>query len=205
MKRLYYLRYLVAALMLLPNLVTAEENQPAYITDCMDCHGKNGISTEPDVPTISGASELFLIDTMFAYKDGVRIAIESKYRSGDLNRPATDMQKISEKLTEQQIEEIGAFYSKLPFVAAKQTFDASQVESGKKIHEVRCKKCHEDGGSSPDDDSGILAGQWTPYLKESFKLYRNGQRVMDKKMKEKMDGLSDQQIEALLSYYASQQ
>lgn len=178
---------------------------PDYISMCADCHGNKGVSSESDIPTIAGASDVFISDTMLAYQDGSRIAIESKYRHGDTARAATDMKKISKDLTEEQIEEIATYFSEQAFVAAKQEFDDSLVSKGKKTHESRCKKCHEDGGSSADDDSGILAGQWTPYLREAFKLYRNGERAMDEKMKKKMDKLSDKQVEALLNYYASQQ
>ena len=178
---------------------------PDYIKACMDCHGEDGVSTESDVPTIAGASPAFLEASMFAYKDEVRPSIESKYRSGDTARPATDMKKIADELSDDQIVELSDFFSAKKFVAAKQEFDPKLAKLGEKVHDKRCKKCHEDGGSSVDDDSGILAGQWTPYLQESMKYYRDGSRDMEKKMKKKVDKLSDKQWQALLAFYASQQ
>jgi len=185
------------------NFITAEV--PDFIKSCADCHGENGVSQHSDIPTIAGASEIFIFDTMVAYKAGERVAIESKYRHGDLTRPETDMKKIANELEEDQIQAIAEYFSAKPFVAAKQEFNTELASKGEKVHQSRCRKCHEDGGSSPDDDSGILAGQWTPYLKESMKLYRNGERAMEDKMKKNIDKLSDQQVEALLNYYASQQ
>lgn len=175
------------------------------IKGCADCHGENGISTEADIPTIAGASEAYLSDTMLAYKEGIRIAIESKYRDGELTRPPTDMHKIAKNLNDDQIQEIAIFFSTQKFIPAKQKFDEKLVSTGESIHAVHCQKCHEDGGSSADDDAGILAGQHTTYLKEAFTLYRSGQRVMEEKMKVKIDKLTDEDVDALLSYYASQQ
>ena len=198
------MKKLIGILIFLPAISFAGE-LPEYITSCADCHGKNGLSTESDIPIIAGASAVFLAESLQAYKEKIRIAVETKYRHGDTARPATDMQKLSKDLTEEQIEEIAGHFAALPFVPAKQEFDAALADKGAKTHKTRCKKCHEDGGSSVDDDSGILAGQWTPYLREALKLYRSGERTMQKKMKVKVDKLKDEQVEALLNYYASQQ
>jgi len=44
-----------------------------------------------------------------------------------------------------------------------------------------------------------------PYLRTAFEQYASGERPQDKIMKEKMDLLSADDVEALLHYYASQQ
>jgi sulfide dehydrogenase cytochrome subunit len=175
------------------------------IKDCMDCHGDDGVSIESDIPTIAGASSAFIEASLFAYKDDVRPAIKSKYRQGDTDRAETDMKKIVNELNDNQITELSDYFSAKTFVAAKQKFDPALVKIGKKVHTRKCQKCHEDGGSSAEDDSGILAGQWTAYLQESMKHYRGGSREMDKKMKKKVAKLSDKEWLALLAFYASQQ
>ena len=43
------------------------------------------------------------------------------------------------------------------------------------------------------------------YMRGAFEQYAAGERPQDKKMKEKMDPLSADDVEALLHYYASQQ
>lgn len=173
--------------------------------ECMDCHGKDGVSTENDVPEIAGYSAQYISDSMAAYKSGERPAKESKYRSGDTNRPPTDMGKIAKKLKDSDVEEVAKFFSKQKFVPRKQSFDAAKAKEGEKIHSVECKKCHENGGRSPDDDAGILGGQWTPYLKHAFEEYKSGKRPMPEKMKPKVDKLNQADIDALLNYYASLQ
>jgi sulfide dehydrogenase cytochrome subunit len=177
----------------------------ALIEFCSDCHGQDGISTESDVPIIGGFSEQYLLDSMIAYIDKDRPCPETEYREGDNKGSKTDMCKIAEELSEENIEEIAEFYASKEFVPAKQTFDPGKAASAAKIHEANCEKCHEDGGSSPDGDSGILAGQWTPYLKSALKAFTSGDREMPERMQPKMEKLSDTDIEALLHYYGSLQ
>jgi len=142
---------------------------------------------------------------MAIYKDKERPCIESEYREGDNKGSKTDMCKIAEKLSDEDIEEIAKFYSSKEFVPAKQTFDPAKAALGAKIHKTNCEKCHEDGGSSTDDDAGILAGQWMPYLQQSLKDYVSGERPQPKKMKPKMDKLDETDIDSLVHYYGSLQ
>lgn len=198
----------LALLMFLPlvSSVFCSASTPAkYITDCMDCHGKEGFNPEVDMPTIAGASSAYIEATLFAYKDDIRPAVTSSYRFGDTSKPATDMKKIVDGLTDSQIAEIANFYAKKPFITAKQAFDQALVAKGKSVHESKCKRCHNDGGSDPDDDSGILAGQHSFYLQQSIKHYLDGSREMDKKMRQMTEQLKAGDWDALIAYYASQQ
>jgi sulfide dehydrogenase cytochrome subunit len=88
--------------------------------------------------------------------------------------------------------------------APKQEFDAAKVEAGAKVYKDNCSKCHDENGSLPDDDSGILAGQWLPYLQYTMADYRAGRSDMTKKMKKKVEKLDDAQIESVLQFFASQ-
>ena len=171
--------------------------------NCAGCHGKDGASTESEVPTIGGFSAQYIIDSMLAYQEKGRPCPETEYHEGKDKGSKTDMCKVAEKLSEGEIEEIASFYAAKPFVRAQQAFDAARAKEGKKIHNKGCKKCHEDGGSSAEDDGGILAGQWIPYLRQTFKDYAAETRPQPKKMKPKMEKLSDDDIESLLHYYGS--
>jgi sulfide dehydrogenase cytochrome subunit len=113
---------------------------------------------------------------------------------------------IAKELSEDEIPEIAEYYSSKEFVAATQDFDAEKAAVGAKIHRRDCEKCHSDGGSYADDDAGILAGQWMPYLEEVFADYATGERdMMEDKMKQKTDTLDADSISALIHYYASMQ
>ena len=179
----------------------------AEITDqCDECHGADGVSTETDVPSIAGISPFIIEEYMLEYRDEARICRESNYRSGDLERPATDMCVVAKDLREDDITGIAEFYGSKEFVAVVQDFDADKAASGARIHRRGCEKCHSDGGSYADDDASILAGQWMPYLKQVFADYVAGDRnMLDEKMKEKTAELRDEDTEALIHFYGSQQ
>ncbi len=172
---------------------------------CADCHGKDGASTESDVPNIGGVSEQYIIDSMAAYRDGKRPCPETAYRAGDKKRPKTDMCKIAAKLSADDTTKVAKHLAAEPWVRAKQPFDAAKAVVGKKIHDTQCEKCHSEGGSVAEDEAGILAGQWMPYLKETFAQYTKGARPQPEKMKVKFNALKPVEQEALLHYYASQQ
>lgn len=182
----------------------------AELTDigdqCDECHGAGGVSTESDVPSIAGISPFIIEEYMLEFRDEARICRESKYRSGDLERPATDMCVIAKDMSEGDISEIAEYYGRKEFTVAKQSFDLDKAAAGAKLHKRHCKKCHSDGGSYADDDTSVLAGQWIPYLEQAFTDYANGDRQMlDGKMKEKVDSLGDEDINALIHFYGSQQ
>lgn len=172
---------------------------------CSDCHGKDGASPESDVPIIGGASEQYLLDSMAAYRDNERPCPETAFRSGDRKRPRTDMCKVAAKLSAEDTAAVAKHLSARPFVKARQLFDAGQAAIGRKIHGQQCEKCHADGGTSAEDDAGVLAGQWTPYLRDTFAQYVSGARPQPEKMKVKFNALKPGERDALLHYYASQQ
>ena len=170
---------------------------------CENCHGKDGVSQDPKIPTIAGNSSYYLVLAMQSFRDKSWPCEDVKYSAGPHKGETSNMCKATEKLSDADMESIGDYYADKPFVRAKQSFDADLAKRGKGIHEMHCAKCHEDGGSSPDDDAGMLAGQWMPYLEEQFKEYKAGKRPMPKKMQPKIEELSQDDIKALVQYYGS--
>jgi len=161
---------------------------------CAGCHCTNGNSNGPATPTIAGISSEYFIETMEAYKSG--------------ERPSTIMTRIAKGYTEEEIKRMAEFFAKQKFDRQPQKVDAKMASRGKKLHDKYCEKCHEDGGRSTEDDAGILAGQWKPYLKYTMEDFMGGGREMTKKMKKKVDQLhkskGDAGMEQLFDYYASQ-
>ena len=173
------------------------------VENCTNCHGKDGASTESDVPIIGGYSATVLNDNLTAYKKKERPCPEAKYRSGDKKGQKTDMCQVAKDLSETDIKQVAQHFAGKKFVRAQQKFDPVLAAKGKVIHERSCDKCHSEGGSLASDDAGMMAGQWMPYLKEQFKDYKAGKRPMVKKMKPKMDKLDEADIDALIHYYGS--
>ena len=110
--------------------------------------------------------------------------------------------------SEEEIKLLAKHFAELPFESADQASNADQAKSGAKLHEAHCEKCHEDGGSSAEDDAGVIAGQWIPYLKYTMDDFSSGDRAMPKKMKKQMeeahDAAGEDAMRDLIEYYASQ-
>ena len=175
------------------------------VEPCAGCHGKDGISTESDIPIIAGNSAIYFIDTMSTYSYKERPCQEVKIRAGAHKGDLDDMCKIAKNLSKSETKQIAEYFAAKPFVRAKQEFDPEKAKLGKKVQNRACVKCHEDGGSSPGDDAGMLAGQWAPYLRQQFKEFSSGDRPMTKKMKKKYKKLSESDIENLVHYFSSLQ
>lgn len=163
---------------------------------CAGCHGTNGVSSGPAIPSIAGMAEDTFTDSMNAFKDD----------EGGKN--PTIMNRIAKGYSDEDIAAMAGFFSKQKFSAASQEADATKAAEGKKIHEKKCEKCHEEGGTKDVDGSSTLAGQWKPYLQYSLKDALSGERTFPKKMVKKLKSVhedgGDAAIEALLEYYASQ-
>ncbi|NNJ98358.1 MAG: cytochrome c4 [Gammaproteobacteria bacterium] len=159
---------------------------------CAGCHGTNGISVGPASPTIAGKSAEYLKEVMEGYKSG--------------DRHATIMNRIAKGYTDEEIALMADYYAALPFESAaeKQTFDSAKIEAGSKLYKKNCSKCHDENGTLAEDDSGILGGQWLPYLQFTMVDYRSGRSEMTKKMKKKVEKLNDEEIESVLQFFASQ-
>lgn len=173
------------------------------LEECASCHGKDGASTESDVPIIGGYSATYLTDSLASYKDKARPCPKLKYRSGPHKGQETDMCTVAGKLADPDIKALADYLAAKPFVRAKQTVDAAKAAHGKQIQEAQCEKCHDKGGSSADDDAGILAGQWMPYLRNSFEEFSSGKRPMPKKMKPKFEKMTADDIDAMVNYFGS--
>ncbi len=161
---------------------------------CAGCHGTGGVSNGPATPTIAGISEEYFIDVMNAYKSG--------------DRRSTIMSRIAKGYSDEEIKRLAKHFSSLRFHPAKgQKADAKLAKKGAKLHDKYCEKCHADGGTSTEDDAGILAGQWKPYLKYTLSDFLAGKSEMPKKMRKRLQKLykkkGDAGIQALLEFYAS--
>lgn len=169
--------------------------EPPSASGCNDCHGANGVSTKSEIPTIAGMSAFYLDGEMQAYQKNQRPCAKSG---------KTDMCEVAKKMAAEQTKEVDSYYAGQKFVAAKQTIDATLAAKGKSLHAANCEICHTNGGSVADDDAGILAGQWKPYLLATMNEYRGGKRVEPEKMKPKTAALSEDDVKALVEFYASE-
>lgn len=160
---------------------------------CAGCHGGNGVSTGPSIPTIAGLSSTYFVETMEGYK------------TGDI--PSTIMGRLAKGYTTEEFTQMGEYFAKQSYVEATgQKVDAAKAEAGAKLHDKYCDKCHSEGGTLADDDAGFLKGQWKAYLAAQLMDYQNKDRKAPKKMAKKLKKLHKKHgpagIEALIEYYS---
>ena len=158
---------------------------------CVGCLGPEGSSVGPAIPSIAGMSAEYFNTTMQEYKKDAR--------------HATVMNRIAKGYSDEEIALMADYFAKQEFMRYPQKLDAAQVEAGAKLYDKNCSKCHDEKGALADDDAGILAGQWLPYLTYSMEDFTSGKREMPKKMRKKVEKLSSSELDAVLQFFASQQ
>lgn len=172
--------------------VLAEELDK-LVQPCAMCHGKDGNSPSSGIPSIAGITTEYFTHTMDAYKnDG---------RKSDM------MKNFVHSLSDSDIEQIAGFFSKQTFKPAQQEFNPELAKKGELLHNKYCEKCHENSGKSTENNYGMLAGQWTPYLRQAIQDYLDNKRRVNPMMITKLNALKkeagDEGIEQILNYYAS--
>jgi sulfide dehydrogenase cytochrome subunit len=172
---------------------------------CSACHGKNGVSNESKIPIIAGYSEKYITETFKNFRTKIRACAEVTIPAGPKKGTKSDMCEVVSKLTDADAAAVAKWLADQKFVRARQPFDAALAQKGMSVYKLRCEKCHENNGSSADEDNGILAGQWTPYLRDQLVDFRSGRRVSDEKMKQRLDKVTKDEEEQLLHFFASQQ
>lgn len=170
----------------------------SLVQSCEHCHGKDGNSPAPDIPIIAGFSYEGFLNTIDVFREGERIAMEF-HQPGE---PETVMNEIAKALSDEQASSLADYFSRRPFKPAQQDVDNTLAERGEVIHKRSCEKCHTDNGAHPVEDAAILAGQWTPYLRRQFVNFLSGKRLAPRTMLRRIRKLSNEDIEALLNFYA---
>ena len=170
--------------------------EPALTTGCQDCHGVDGLAAENlDAPVIAGMPAVHIEEAIYAYRDGAR---QCRYE------PL--MCETVMHTSDERIADLAEHYSAQPRDSSKEDFDKALAAKGEQLHNAHCGQCH----VPPDDPNaadmlGIpLHGQRGVYLRYALQSYKDGRRenLLDQ-MKEKLENIDDDGIEALVNYYAS--
>jgi len=160
---------------------------------CSGCHGAAGMSVNPAWPNLAGQHADFLVDSLKAFKSGVR--------KNDMMSP------MAAGLNEADIRNVAAYFSR--FSCGVTGGDKAKAELGR-TKAANCAACHSAGGlygSGAPGVSGIptwpnLAGQNAEYLAGTLKSYQDGSRTHPV-MTSVAKTLSDADIDHLSAYYAS--
>lgn len=153
---------------------------------CAACHGADGVSPNPQWPSLAGQQREYLAASLRAYKAGTR---DNAMMTG----PAKD-------LSDTDIEDLAAYFGSLSCKRAGPENPAEKVAAGKQ-KAAACASCHGERGVSGNPAWPSLAGQQEGYLADALRAYRSNARP-GTMMSGLVKTMSDADIGQIAAYYA---
>ena len=147
---------------------------------CRTCHGLEGFAQIPIAPHIGGEPASYIRAQLTAFRDGTR---EHEM-----------MSIVARTLTDEQIADLGAWYSGHAVRVELSADPADAPEA--------CTSCHGTDGLHVFEDAPNLAGETNIYIDTQLKAFRNGKRTHEV-MSEVAADLTDEEIRAAADWYAS--
>lgn len=169
------------------------------VNACIDCHGKAGAEPDRDKhPTLAGQVAAYTFKQLKDYKDGTR-----------KNRR---MQEAVQRLTDEQLAALSAWYAEQPLPRVEVDEDDTVSEDtialvfrgDKKRLLQPCASCHGAQGEGAIIDVPAIAGQNVKYFVETMKDYAKDKRTNDiySRMRIIAKALTRDEIDELAVYYA---
>ncbi len=160
---------------------TAGEQKAAT---CTGCHGPNGKSTNAQWPNLAAQQSSYIANQLNAFKTGTR------------NNPM--MQSMAANLSDDDINNLAAYYSSQPPVSAKG--DPILAKSGQ-TKAAMCLGCH---GTTAQGNGQFprLAGQHPDYLIKQLNNFKDGAR-QNGQMQAIAGSLSEEDMKELAAYFGS--
>lgn len=170
---------------------------------CLACHGADGAGMDAaGYPRLAGLDAGYLLKQMRDYNAGTRVS--------------PIMQPNVDNFSDQQLQDLAAYYASLPVPATSGNPPASreQLALGKKLAEEGdwdnyippCSACHGPGNQGVGSDFPPLAGQHPSYIRSQLQAWQNNQRNNDPNqlMTAIAERLTPEQIEAVAAYLGTQ-
>jgi cytochrome c553 len=155
---------------------------------CAACHGPDGNSTNPQVPSIAGQPKLFLENQLILFREELR--------------RSEQMLPVVKGLKDPEVIKLAEHFSKLPAKGMETgPVNAAFMKSGyERAKALRCGICHL-ADFSGQNQIPRLAGQRESYLEAEMRAYRDGKRSGgDTIMAATLYGVSDADIKALAHF-----
>ena len=155
---------------------------------CAACHGPDGNSPDPKVPSIAGQPKLFIETQLVLFRE--------ELRKSELMLPVVKGMKDAE------IVQLAVHFSKLPAKGMESGKpDAALMKTGaERAKALRCGICHLSDFRG-QNQIPRLAGQREAYLAAELRAYRDGKRTGgDTIMAAALYGVSDVDLRALAHF-----
>ena len=183
-------RSIVVVLVMLPVFHANAETLETRFASCLACHGANGQSTIPEVPSLGGQPAFYLTIQLLMFREKLRVV--------------EPMNQMMQGLKDDDLRSMAAYLAKLPPPKPTEgSVDPARMERARTlIEQHRCNFCH-NRDYSGEENVPRLAGQREDYLAKAMREYKNNtRRGYDASMADVLYLISDEQI-LDLAYFIS--
>ena len=137
---------------------TAAERLPV----CLACHGANGVSPSPSVPSLGAMPPDYLVVQLYMFREGQRVA--------------APMNAMAKGLSDDDLQSLADTIAALPAPPpAPALADAEQEQARTLLAKYHCTSCH-GAGLAGHDQIPRLAGQHEAYLATALTAYKTNAR-----------------------------
>jgi cytochrome c553 len=165
---------------------------PQKAQACAECHGPDGNSTNPAVPSLASQPKQFITTQLIMFREG--------------NRKNPQMPPMTVNLSNADINDLGTYFSaQKPAAAARSAAPDKSADGRRLTEQFNCVQCH---GPALTGQQHIprLAGQQREYLKTQLRGFKAGTRFdMDGNMTSAAQPLSVSDIELIADYLSGLQ
>jgi len=133
------------------------------LAPCVSCHGENGTSPNPEVPSLGAQPKDYLLVQIYVFRE--------KMRKVEL------MNEMTKGLTDDELRAMSDALAKLPAPApVTDAIDPARMERAKAlVNQHRCNFCHAPNLAG-QEQIPRLAAQREDYLLKSLREYKTGAR-----------------------------
>jgi len=180
----------IAAILAAGALFPASGAPPERLEPCLACHGAEGQSETPEVPSLGAQPSPYTLIQLFMFREGLRFA--------------EPMNAMAKELSDRDLQSTADFFATLPPPhPPAASGEAGRMEQGRALaQQNRCDVCHRPDFSG-QENVARLASQREDYLAKTLREYKTGARHgYDATMTEVLQPISDAQIVELAYYLA---
>jgi cytochrome c553 len=171
-------------------LLPAGAAPPERLEPCLACHGAEGQSETPEVPSLGAQPSPYMLIQLFMFREGLRIA--------------EPMNAMAKELSDQDLQSTADFIATLPPPRPPaDPGEAARMEQGRALaQQNRCDFCHRPDFSGQENVPRV-ADQREDYLLKTLREYKSGARHgYDATMAEVLQPIGDTQMVELAYFLA---